>query len=127
MTAGGRLIFFGSLNAMLAVALGAFGKHALMSLLSQAAMETWRTGAYYHLVHGVGVLLAGLVAERAPRPGWAIRAGWMLLAGIILFSGSLYLLALTQIPLLGALTPVGGFCFMSGWLFLALSVRPPRP
>ncbi|GAB0057804.1 hypothetical protein SIID45300_02136 [Candidatus Magnetaquicoccaceae bacterium FCR-1] len=126
MSAAGRLIFLGSLNALLAVALGAFGKHALMASLSQAAMETWRTGAYYHLIHGVGLVLAGVVAERAPQPRRAIRAGWLLMAGIAIFSGSLYLLALTQIRVLGALTPLGGFCFLSGWLFLAWSVKPRR-
>ncbi len=126
MSAYARFIFLGSVNACLAVALGAFGKHALMPILSQAAMETWRTGAYYHLIHGVGLVLAGLVAERAPHPRRAVWAGWLLLAGTVIFSGSLYAIALTEIRILGAITPVGGFCFLTGWLLLAWSVRPLR-
>ncbi|MBF0341669.1 MAG: DUF423 domain-containing protein [Magnetococcales bacterium] len=126
LSAGGRFIFLGSLSACLAVALGAFGKHALMPYLSQAAMETWRTGAYYHLAHGAGLVLAGLVAERAPHPQRAVRAGWLLLAGSVLFSGSLYAIALTGMRILGVITPVGGACFMAGWLLLAWSVKPPR-
>ncbi|MBF0161397.1 MAG: DUF423 domain-containing protein, partial [Magnetococcales bacterium] len=66
-----------------------------MPLLSQAARETWHTGTYYHLVHGVGLVLAGVVAERASHPQRAVRAGWLFLAGTIIFSGSLYAIALT--------------------------------
>ncbi|MBF0140753.1 MAG: DUF423 domain-containing protein [Magnetococcales bacterium] len=126
MSASVRFIFFGSISACLAVVLGAFGKHALMPILSQAAMETWRTGAYYHLVHGIGLVLVGLVAERTPHPQRAIRAGWLLLAGTAIFSGSLYAIALTGMRILGAVTPVGGFCFLTGWLLLAWSVKPLR-
>ncbi|MBF0142443.1 MAG: DUF423 domain-containing protein [Magnetococcales bacterium] len=122
-----RFIFFGGISACLAVALGAFGKHALMPILSHAAMETWRTGAYYQLVHGVGLILVGLVAERAPHPQRAMWAGWLLLVGSVIFSGSLYAIALTGVRILGVVTPVGGVCFLSGWLLLAWSVKPSRP
>ncbi|MBF0213226.1 MAG: DUF423 domain-containing protein [Magnetococcales bacterium] len=121
-----RFIFFGSIIACLAVALGAFGKHALISILSQESLETWRTGVYYQLVHGVGLVLVGVVVDRTPHPQRAIRAGWLLLAGTVIFSGSLYAIALIGIRLLGAVTPVGGFCFISGWLLLAWSVKPVR-
>ncbi|MBF0125877.1 MAG: DUF423 domain-containing protein [Magnetococcales bacterium] len=121
---GDRFIFWGSVSACLAVALGAFGKHALLSILSQAAMETWRTGAYYQLVHGIGLVLVGVVADRAPHPRRAVRAGWLMLAGTVIFAGSLYAVALTGQRMLGAVTPLGGLCFMSGWLMLAWSVKP---
>ncbi|MEO5351056.1 MAG: DUF423 domain-containing protein [Magnetococcus sp. YQC-3] len=127
MSAHARCIFFGSINACLAVALGAFGKHALLPILSQAAMESWRTGAYYHLLHGVGLVLVGLVMERAPHPQRAVWAGRLLLAGTIIFSGSLYAIALTNMRILGLVTPVGGFCFLTGWLLLAWSVRGKHP
>ncbi|HIJ85791.1 MAG: hypothetical protein HW380_3481 [Magnetococcales bacterium] len=126
MSVSDRFILFGGISACLAVALGAFGKHALLPVLSQTAMETWRTGAYYHLVHGVALVLAGLVAERASHPGCALWAGWLLLAGTIIFSGSLYIIALTGMRILGAITPVGGLCFLTGWLLLAWSVKPRR-
>lgn len=118
-----RLVFVGSLLACLAVALGAFGRHALAAALSTTgALETWRTGAYYQLAHGIGMVLAGLVAERACHPRRAVVGGWLLGAGSLLFSLSLYLIALTGVSGLGIVTPVGGFCFLAGWLFLAGSV-----
>ncbi|MEO5377191.1 MAG: DUF423 domain-containing protein [Magnetococcus sp. DMHC-6] len=126
MSVSARFIFLGSISACLAVALGAFGKHALVPILSQGAMETWRTGAYYHLVHGVGLVLVGVTAERASHPQRAIWAGWLLLAGSVIFSGSLYAIALTGMRILGVVTPVGGFCFLTGWLLLAWSVKPLR-
>ncbi|MBF0436626.1 MAG: DUF423 domain-containing protein [Magnetococcales bacterium] len=122
-----QCIFFGSILAGLAVALGAFGKHVLLPILSKAALETWHTGAYYQLIHGMGIILAGLVAERAPHPQRAIRAGRMFLVGSILFSGSLCALALTGAGILGVLTPLGGLCFLGGWMLLAWSVKPGHP
>jgi uncharacterized membrane protein YgdD (TMEM256/DUF423 family) len=104
--------------AFLAVALGAFGAHALKSTLAaNDATDVWKTAALYHFIHALALLLLAAlpVTNRA--------AASFLVAGIILFSGSLYLLALTNIRWLGAITPVGGLCFLAGWLWLA--IRPP--
>ncbi|MBF0273533.1 MAG: DUF423 domain-containing protein [Magnetococcales bacterium] len=121
---GARFLFWGAINAALAVMLGAFGKHALMSVLSERMMETWRTGAYYHLVHALALVLVSVVVERSSQPDRVVIAGWLLLAGVVLFSGSLYLLALTEFRPLGIVTPLGGVCFLLGWFWLARSALP---
>ena len=105
----------------LAVALGAFGAHALKSTLqAHEMMEAWRTAVLYHFIHAIALLVLGLGPNRNH------GAWWLLFAGIFLFSGSLYLMALIpQAPDgLGAITPLGGLCFLGGWLWLVL--RPPR-
>ena len=92
------------------VALGAFGAHALKDVL--AANETaiiWQTAVFYHLVHAVASLWA---AERKP------FVAWLWAGGVVLFSGSLYVLALTNMKWLGAITPFGGILFLSGWAML---------
>jgi len=101
----------------LAVALGAFGAHALRSTLESYGMtDVWNKAVLYHLVHAVALL--ALSSVRTPN-----RVAWCLLfAGIIFFSGSLYLMALSNVRWLGAITPLGGLCFLSGWLWLF--VRP---
>ena len=108
-------LVWGSINAFLAVALGAFGAHGLKNIATDAALQTWETAAQYHFYHALALLLIGILARDYPR---AIIAGRFMLAGIVLFSGSLYLLALTQIKMLGAITPLGGVCFLLGWLWL---------
>ncbi|MBF0136897.1 MAG: DUF423 domain-containing protein [Magnetococcus sp. DMHC-1] len=127
MNTSAKFIFLGATNAALAVMLGAFGKHALAPIISEKLLETWRTGAYYHLVHAVGLVLIGVLQERSVRPDRSAIAGWLLLAGILIFSGSLYALVLTGLRPLGILTPFGGLCFISGWLWLAWSMFVPHP
>lgn len=114
-----RTIIVGSINAFLAVALGAFGAHGLKSTLSDAAMHTWATGNQYHMYHSLGLLLIGVLQIQRPDLSmqWPSR---LLLWGICLFSGSLYLLAITGIKLLGIITPFGGLCFLAGWAWLAI-------
>ncbi len=102
----------------LAVALGAFGAHGFKALLERnGTLEVWHTAALYHLVHSVVLLF---LASREPLPIWAWR---LLLAGVLLFSGSLYALALTEVKVLGAITPIGGVCLLAGWVALACGAR----
>lgn len=108
------LVALGALNAALAVVAGAFGAHALRSRLEPRMLEVFETGARYHLIHAVAMVVMGLLASRA-----AATSGWIFQAGIVLFSGSLYALALTGTKALGAITPLGGLCFIVGWLYLA--------
>jgi len=97
----------------LGVALGAMGSHILQSRLhSMGTAAFWQTGVLYHLVHAVALL--GLCGWKAV-PRWAV---WFFVAGILLFSGSLYVLALTNIRWLGAITPLGGLAFLAGWIAL---------
>lgn len=117
--------FLGAANAFLAVAAGAFGAHALRDRLEPAQLQVFETAARYQLVHALALLFSGAHAGSAPRAG-ATAASWLFLAGIVVFSGSLYTLALTGVRAWGAVTPVGGLCFMAGWLALALAFRPRR-
>ena len=103
----------------LAVALGAFGAHGLKATLTASGMlEVWNKAVLYHFLHAVA-----LVAFALHGPG-SRGAYYLLLAGIFFFSGSLYLLALTNIRWLGAITPIGGLCFLAGWAWLIIA--PPR-
>src|SRR5690606_22222993 len=95
------------------VGLGAFGAHALKSRLSPDLIAIYQTAVQYHLIRAVALLGAALVAHGdLGRPGRI--AGWLFVAGIVVFSGSLYALALSGVRGLGAITPVGGLCFLAG-------------
>lgn len=115
LTLGGILMF-------LAVALGAFGAHALKNRLTEDRQKTYQTGIQYHIAHGIGLLLLGLTAAQLESESLVVLAGWFLLAGIILFSGSLYALSLTGIRKLGAITPLGGVSFLAGWVIFVIAV-----
>jgi uncharacterized membrane protein YgdD (TMEM256/DUF423 family) len=107
----------GAVLALLGVALGAFGAHALKARLAPEALAVWNTAVLYHLVHALALFALGLFAKSAEAD---LRlGGWLLLAGVLIFSGSLYALALSGIKVLGAVTPLGGLCFLAGWAWLA--------
>lgn len=110
------LVGIGAINAAIAVAAGAFAAHGLRGKLEARALEVFETGARYHMYHALAIILAALVATSGAR-----TAGWLFQAGIVLFSGSLYALALTDIKILGAITPIGGLAFIAGWVWLAVS------
>ena len=100
----------------LAVALGAFGAHGLKSILTQnETVAIWDKAVFYHFIHAVMLFV---IARRRP---WAAGAWWSFLAGIVIFSGSLYLLAVTNVKWLGAITPFGGLSFLIGWAWLGIS------
>ncbi len=107
----------GSLSGFLGVALGAFAAHSLRARLTPADMEIFRTGVHYQLAHAVVLLAVAVLIRLFPDAGHA-RAGYAFLAGTVIFSGSLYALVLTQIRFFGAITPIGGACFLAGWLLL---------
>ncbi|MHA3770556.1 DUF423 domain-containing protein [Verrucomicrobiota bacterium sgz303538] len=101
-----------------AVGLGAFGAHGLKPVLeAYGTTAIWQTGALYHLVHSVVLLL---ISSREPTAAWAWR---LFAAGMLIFSGTLYLLAVTNVKWLGAITPIGGLCLLGGWLVLAIRGR----
>lgn len=114
------LLLVGSVAGFLAVALGAFGAHGLRARLSPEMLAVFETGVRYQMYHALAILIVGLVLGRFD--GWMIRsAAWAFTAGIVLFSGSLYLLALTGVTVLGAITPIGGLAFLVGWGLLAVA------
>ena len=110
-----------AIMGFLAVTLGAFGAHGLEKVLkANEAVEIWQTAAFYHFIHAVMLFV---LAQREP-----LRRGpwWSFFIGILIFSGSLYLLAVTNVRWLGAITPIGGVSFMVGWLWLVLSAGTPK-
>jgi len=112
-------VSLGAWLAFVAVALGAFGTHSLRGKISDANLDVWHTAVQYHLFHAVALIAVGLVAAHANNK--LIRnAGWLFVAGIAVFGGSLYTLALTDVKVLGAITPLGGLCFLGGWACLAV-------
>ena len=113
-----HFIIIGAINGFLAVAFGAFGAHALKDILSAGLLEVFKTGVDYQAMHALALLAVGLCA-RSGRETALNLAGWAFASGILLFSGSLYLLALTDIRWLGAITPLGGAAFLLGWAALA--------
>lgn len=110
----------GAILAFVAVAAGAFGAHALKDSLGEARIDIFKTGAQYQMYHSLALILVGLAALRW-ESGLLTAAGWLFVAGVVLFSGSLYALAITDVKVLGAITPLGGLCFLIGWLLLAIA------
>ena len=101
---------------LLAVALGAFGAHALKARLSADMLAIWHTAVLYHMVHALGCIAIGILMPRYPQQSNKIAlAGDLMLIGILVFSGSLYLLAFTEQRWLGAITPIGGVAFLAAW------------
>jgi len=104
----------------LAVGLGAFGAHGLKARLDANHLDIYKTAVLYHFLHALGLLIVSVL----PKTGTITTEGansvcWLLAAGILIFSGSLYVLAVTGIDRLGAITPIGGVAFIVGWLMLA--------
>lgn len=114
-------IVLGAINAFLAVALGAFGAHGLQPRLSERMFEIYQTGVQYHLIHALGLILVGILAEKFVGSATIAWAGWSLFIGIVIFSGSLYALSITGITKLGAITPIGGVAFLIGWILVAIA------
>lgn len=116
------ILIIGSVMMFLAVALGAFGAHALKKKLNADMMKVYETGIQYHIAHGLGMLLVGTLGASLTHSNLAVTAGWLLFVGIILFSGSLYALSFTGIRKLGAITPLGGLAFLAGWIVLLVAI-----
>lgn len=114
-------IAIASINAALAVALGAFAAHGLKSQLDPGSLAVFETGVRYHFYHALGLLGLGVALKSEVVHTHANLAAILLQSGIVLFSGSLYLLALTGVPWLGIITPFGGLAFIAGWITLAIA------
>lgn len=104
-----------------AVAMGAFGAHALRKRLDAYAISIYEKAVFYHFIHGLGILMIALFAHAHVIPIASLGViEWLLFLGIILFSGSLYALAISGVRALGAVTPIGGLLFIAGWIALAV-------
>ncbi len=111
----------GAACAFLGVAFGAFGAHALKSRLSAEMLAVFEVGVRYQMYHALALLAVAWACTRWPGP-FVIASGWLFLAGIVIFSGSLYVLSLSGVKWLGAITPLGGLAFLAGWAFLVWAV-----
>ncbi|QJR34162.1 DUF423 domain-containing protein [Gemmatimonas groenlandica] len=118
-------VIIGALSGAIGVAAGAFGAHALRARLEPRMLEVFETGARYQMYHAIAMLAAAWIVTRFPG-SLANASGWLFLAGTVLFSGSLYAMALSGIRALGAITPLGGVCFIAGWACLALAATRSR-
>ena len=116
-------IIAGAINAAIAVGFGAFGAHALKDRLSEHYLAVWETAVQYQMFHAIALLAIGILSSGAlfgpsTQLSWA---GYLILAGIVIFSGSLYVLSLSGIGVLGAITPIGGVAFIAGWIMLIIA------
>lgn len=114
----------GAVNALLSVAFGAFGAHMLEGRVADKYLDTWQTAVQYQMFHSIGLMVVAILMSSAlfgplASLSWA---GYLMLAGIVIFSGSLYVLSLTGISILGAITPIGGVAFIAGWIMLIIAV-----
>lgn len=112
------VLLTGSITMLLAVALGAFGAHGLKSRVDESMLAIWSTATQYQMIHGLAMLLCALIARSFDNPSFLI-CGFLFLAGMVFFSGSLYVLVLSNIRILGAVTPIGGVLFLVGWAYFA--------
>ena len=110
----------GAIAAAIGITFGAFGAHALKSRVTEDLLSIFEVGVRYQMYHALALLAVAWADERWP--GSLLNAsGWLFVLGILLFSGSLYLMTLTGARWLGAVTPLGGLCFILGWIVLAMA------
>ena len=118
MGADRLFLLLGSLSGLAGVALGAFAAHGLRTRLPAEMLDIFEVGVRYQMYHALGLVAVALAFGRWPRPEFVV-AGWSFVVGTLVFSGSLYVLSLSGIRWLGAVTPIGGLAFLLGWLGLA--------
>lgn len=115
-SASRHTVAMGAILMLLGVLLGAFGAHALKTRLSSEMLAVYQTGVQYHLLHALGLMLIGVLRHLQTGAMLLRASAWLMGVGVVLFSGSLYALAITNITMLGALTPVGGLFFIAAWV-----------
>ena len=114
------LITMAAVNGLLAVMLGAFMSHSLDETITTELLGVFQTGVSYHMYHSLAALAAGILSHIFPKVRLLKFSAYSFLLGIMLFSGSLYLLALTELPMIGMITPIGGIFFIFGWIMLCI-------
>ncbi len=114
------LFIFAALSGGLSVILGAFAAHGLKARISPNMLDVFQTGVHYQMVHSLAILLLVILYRMQPNQ-WLLWSGIAMAIGIVFFSGSLYALALTQIKWFGPITPLGGLCFILGWVALTIA------
>lgn len=115
-------LLIAALNGFLAVALGAFGAHGLKQRLSADLLAVYQTGVQYHFYHTLALMLVAALMLHWPQSAPLRLSALLFCLGMLVFSGSLYVLSITGIRWLGAITPLGGLAFLAGWIALAVAV-----
>ena len=115
-------LLIAAISGLLAVLIGAFGAHGLKHRVTEDLLVVYQTGVQYHFYHTIALLVVGLLLLQFPQASGLVVSGWLFLAGIVIFSGSLYLMTLSGLRWLGAITPIGGLAFIAGWLAMAVAV-----
>lgn len=116
------ILVTGSIFMAFAVAFGAFGAHIVQDMLTADRFAVYQTGVEYHFYHAIGLLIIGTLALIEKPNRWLTYSSYCMISGILIFSGSLYILTLTDTGWLGAITPIGGFAFILGWVFLVVGI-----
>ena len=119
-------VISGAVQGFIAVALGAFGAHALEGVLSQYGEGIWDTAVQYQMFHAAAILVVGILGYIFGASKALKVAAWTMNLGIVFFSGSLFVLALTEIKVLGAITPIGGVLFLTGWISVMVATKNYR-
>ncbi|MEY2666439.1 MAG: hypothetical protein RLZZ384_610 [Pseudomonadota bacterium] len=113
-------LFLGTTFAFLGVVFGAFGAHALKTMITPELLAVYQTGVTYQMWHAFGLIAIALIQQHDSQSALLKWAGALMFLGIILFSGSLYLLAILDLPALGKITPIGGVSFLIAWSLLVI-------
>jgi uncharacterized membrane protein YgdD (TMEM256/DUF423 family) len=117
------ILLFATIYGALAVAIGAFGSHGLRTILEKnARIDTFDTAVKYHFYHALALLFLGLYMNHAQDKSYLVVSAYSFILGIFIFSGSLYTLSLTNIKILGAITPIGGLGLIIGWICIAINI-----
>lgn len=114
-------VILGAIHAFLAVALGAFGSHGLEGKVDAKYLDIWKTAVQYQMFHALGLIIVGFFIGQFGSSSALNWSGWLMFGGILLFSGSLFVLVLTGISKLGAITPIGGVAFLAAWVLLIVA------
>ena len=125
MTLNKNVKFFLTISSImmaLAIAIGAFGAHGLKSIVSESLFTIYKTGVEYHFYNTLGLFAACFIMYLKPNSKKAVVASWLIFIGMIIFSFSLYLLVILNLPILGAITPIGGTLLIIAWILLAISI-----
>ena len=117
-------IFFAIASFMMAlgIALGAFGAHALKSILDEYFLKIYNTGIQYHFYNTLGLFAATFIYALKPDSKKIFISLWLIIIGMLIFSFSLYFLAILNMPILGAITPIGGTLLIIAWLTLTYGI-----
>lgn len=118
-----KLFFLlGAIFAFISIAFGAFGAHGLEGKISERALQNWKTAVQYQMFQTTGLFIIAFLIDKFGSVPQLIWAGWLSVIGILLFSGSLYILSLSGIKILGAITPLGGLAFLVAWILVGITV-----